>query len=115
MEELHKLSEEQLERYKQDTPIEVREKARHIWSSIKELVQVNPEDEPQVLFRIEACLMLHPLAEKLFQQIGESPAFQALMEKAKAQIEAQVAAIGVLPRLTTGKSRKADEPSEKNS
>jgi hypothetical protein len=70
-----------------EIPIEVREKARHLWESIKGLVLFRPEDEQQVVVRIAACLMLHTFAEDMAEHIRKSPIHQRMIEEMKKRFD----------------------------
>jgi hypothetical protein len=70
-----------------EVPIEVREKANHLWRSIKDLVEVKPEDEPQVVVRIGLCLMMYTIGEDLNEHIRQSPVYQRMVEQMKKRFE----------------------------
>jgi hypothetical protein len=59
-----------------------------LWDSIKPLVQVKAEDEPQILFRVAANLMLPSILEGLAEVVRESPIFQRMIEKEKVDMQA---------------------------
>lgn len=62
-----------------EIPIEARERAQHLWVSIKNLVEVKkPEDEPQVVVLIASLLMMYTMLGDLSQHIRQSPAYQSL-------------------------------------
>jgi len=56
-----------------DVPEEIKQRAEHIWKNIRDLMQFNPKDEPKVLLRIAAALMMFKMFD-MNRQIGESEA-----------------------------------------
>lgn len=67
-----------------EIPIEVREKARHLWASIKNLVEVKkPEDEQNVVVLIASCLVMYTMLGDLTEHIRQSPGYQRMLEEIK--------------------------------
>lgn len=65
-----------------EIPIEVREKAQHLWASIKHLVEVKkPEDDQNVVGLIASCLVLYTMLGDLSEHIRQSPSYQRMLEE----------------------------------
>jgi len=83
-----------------EIPIEVRNTARHLWESIKPLVQVKPDDEPKVLAMIAGLLIMYIIHGEMAEYVRQSPVYQRLvgeMKKRFQEIEDQAESSGAEP------------------
>ena len=79
-----------------EIPIEVREKAQHLWASIKNLIEVKkPEDEQNVVVLIASCLVLYTMAGDLSEHIRQSPGYQRMLKEMKEGMDRDLTVRGM--------------------